>query len=270
MKRALLVGLSVLTFSAVQASAADLPVKARPMAPVAAAYNWTGCYIGGNVGGGWARDRVTWTGITESPTAFAPGGATVIPAAANADLNATGFIGGGQVGCNYQFNNFLLGAEVDAQYTGFRASRVTTSVGTATIVPGNIAESFESNWLATFRGRAGFTTGPVLFYVTGGAAWANVKVADQICFPTAVIPACATGALNNSRLGWTFGGGIEYMFAANWTVKAEYLYVDLGTASYNSLGAPIAAIPNPFPNAVITNNHRITENIARVGLNYKF
>src|SRR3954467_7089335 len=110
---------SILIAGALPAAAAALPVKAQPMAPIAAAYNWTGCYIGGNVGGGWARDRVTWTGINEAPTAFAVGAATVVPAAANADINATGFIGGGQVGCNYQFNTFVIGAEVDAQYTGF-------------------------------------------------------------------------------------------------------------------------------------------------------
>src|SRR4051794_18906640 len=155
---------SILIAGALPAAAADLPVKAQPMAPIAAAYNWTGCYIGGNVGGGWVRDGVTWTGIREDVTAFAVGAATVVPAAANADYTASGFVGGGQIGCNYQFNTFLLGAEVDAQYTGFRGSRVTTSVGTATIVPGTISESFESNWLATFRGRAGFVMGPALFY----------------------------------------------------------------------------------------------------------
>src|SRR4051812_40726841 len=176
MKRALQIALSLLAVSAVEAGAADIPMKAPPraqvMAPVA---NWTGCYIGGNVGGGWARDRVTWTGINEAGAAFSGGAAPGIPAAANADLNGTGFVGGGQIGCNYQFNTFLLGAEVDAQYTGFRATRNTTSLGTATIVPGTISESFESKWLATFRGRAGFVMGPALFYVTGGAAIADAK-----------------------------------------------------------------------------------------------
>jgi len=276
MKRALQIGLSLLAVSAVEAVAADIPMKAPVRAPVVAPIaNWTGCYIGGNVGGGWARDRETWTGIVEAPTAFAAGAATVLPAAANADYSATGFVGGGQIGCNYQMGSFVLGGEADAQYTSFRGSRGAVSLGNtnggpATIVPGIIAESFESNWLATFRGRAGFTTGPILFYVTGGAAWANLKLADQVCFPTAAVPACATGANNNSRLGWTFGGGLEWMFAPNWSVKAEYLYVDLGTVSYASLGTPIAAIPNPFPNAFITHNHRITENIARLGVNFKF
>ena len=92
----------------------------------------------------WARDRVTWGGIAESATAFAAGAATVLPAAANADYTGSGFIGGGQIGYNYQMNSFVLGAEVDAQYTGIRGSRNTVSLGNtnggpATIVPGNIS-----------------------------------------------------------------------------------------------------------------------------------
>src|SRR3954468_4153832 len=129
MKRALQIGLSLLAVSAVEAVAADIPMKAPVRAPVVAPVsNWTGCYIGGNVGGGWARNRVTWGGIVEAPTAFATDAATVIPAAANADFSATGFVGGGQIGCNYQFNSFVIGAEVDADYTGFRATRAATSV----------------------------------------------------------------------------------------------------------------------------------------------
>jgi len=276
MKRALVAGLSILAFSAGQAFAADIPMKAaRPAPMMAVAPTWTGCYIGGNVGGGWARDRVTWTGITEAGSAFAAGAATVLPAAANADFNGTGFVGGGQIGCNYQMNSFVLGVEADAQYTGMRGSRTTVSLGNtnggpATIVPGNISESFESNWLATFRGRAGFTTGPVLFYVTGGAAVAGVKFSDSLCFPTAAVPACGTANSTNSRLGWTVGGGIEWMFASNWTVKLEYLFVDLGTTSSTMQLTPLAAIANPFPNANLTSSHRFTENIGRIGVNYKF
>lgn len=276
MKRALIAGLSVLALSAVQAGAADIPMKAAPMAPVMAPVaTWTGCYIGGNVGGGWARDRTTWTGITESGTAFAAGAATVLPGAANGDMTGTGFIGGGQIGCNYQTGQFVLGAEVDAQYTGLKGSRAAVSLGNtnggpATIVPGAISESFDAKWLSTFRGRAGIAAGPALFYVTGGAAIANVTFNDQLCFGvTAAIPGCNTSSVNSSRLGWAFGGGIEYMFAPNWTVKGEWLYVDLGTTSATSLFTATAG-GNPFPNATITHNHRFTENIGRIGLNYKF
>jgi outer membrane immunogenic protein len=276
MKKVLSATIGLLALSAMPAVAANLPVKARPMPAMAPVYNWTGCYVGGNVGGGWARSRNTWSGITEAGTAFAAGAATVLPAAANADLNATGFVAGGQVGCNYQVGgNFLLGIEGDLQYTSFDVTRVAVSLGNtnggpATIVPGNITESFSSRWLSTIRGRAGFTTGPVLFYATGGAAIANIRLADQLCFPTAGIPICNTAASSDTRLGWTVGGGIEWMFAANWTVKAEYLYVDFGTITNTSLAVAIGTGATPFPGATIAHNHRVTENIARVGVNYKF
>ena len=276
MKHVALMAAGLMALAATQpAGAADIPMKARPapvMAPVA---NWTGCYIGANLGGGWARSRDTWTGITEGAGAFATGAATVIPAAANADLSRAGFIGGGQIGCNYQFNSFLLGAEADIQYTDFSVSRTAVSLGNtnggpATIVPGNINESFTSRWLSTFRGRAGFIAGPALFYVTGGAAIADMQLNDQLCFPTAAVPICNTAGFSGTRLGYTVGGGIEYMFAPNWTVKAEYLYVDFGNISTNSLAAAIAGGPPPFPGATITHNHRVTENLARFGFNYKF
>src|ERR1044072_7461042 len=188
MKKVLSATIGLIALSAVPAVGADLPVKARPMPAMAPVLNWTGCYIGVNAGGGWARSRNTWTGITEAGTAFAAGAATVLPAAANADISNSGFVGGGQIGCNYQVGgNFLLGVEGDLQYTSFDVTRVAVSLGNtnggpATIVPGNITESVSSRWLSTVRGRAGFTTGPVLFYVTGGAAIANVRFADQVCF----------------------------------------------------------------------------------------
>lgn len=276
MKRILGATVGLLAVSALPAMAADLPVKAPMMVPAAApVYNWTGCYIGGNVGGGWARDSVTWTGITESGTAFAAGAATVLPGAANATYNASGFIGGGQVGCNYQTGQFVLGIEGDAQYTGLRGSRTAVSLGNTnggplTIVPGAISESFDAKWLSTVRGRAGFAAGPMLFYATGGLAFASVTFNDQLCFgATAAVPGCNTSSVTNTRFGWTVGGGIEWMFAANWTAKVEYLYADLGTASATSLFLATAG-GNPFPNATITHNHRLTENIGRVGLNYKF
>ncbi len=276
MKHALQIGLGLIALSAVQASAADIAMKARPPArAMVVASNWTGCYIGGNAGGGWARDSVTWTGVTEGATAFAAGAATVIPGAANATSNGSGFVGGGQIGCNYQTGALVFGLEADAQYTGLKGSRTAVSLGNtnggpATIVPGNVSESFDAKWLSTFRGRAGFASGPVLFYATGGLAVANVSFADQICFPTAAVPICNTASSNNSRLGWTAGGGIEWMFAANWTVKGEYLYADLGTTSSTSIATVIGGTAQPLPNATITHNHRLTESIGRLGLNYKF
>ena len=111
MKHALAMGVGVVTLAALPAFAADLPVRIPTKAPVVVApvSNWSGCYVGANAGATRGRSDTAWTGITESPIGFAPGAATVIPAAANARFGNTAFIGGGQVGCNYQNGSLVLG-----------------------------------------------------------------------------------------------------------------------------------------------------------------
>ena len=160
MKHALAIGVGVVTLAALPAFAADIPVRIPTKAPVMVApvSNWSGCYIGANAGATWGRSDTTWTGITESPTGFAAGAATVIPAAANARFGNTGFVGGGQVGCNYQNGSLVLGVEADAQYTGLNVTRTAVSLGDTnggppTITPGNITENFQSRWLSTARAR---------------------------------------------------------------------------------------------------------------------
>jgi outer membrane immunogenic protein len=107
--------------------------------------------------------------------------------------------------------------------------------------------------------------GPVLFYGTGGVAFADVRYADQVCFQNAGIPGCNTASSNETRIGFAAGGGIEWEFAPSWSVKAEYLFVDLGTTNFDS------AFSDPtFTSATITHNHHLTENLGRVGLNVRF
>jgi outer membrane immunogenic protein len=182
----------------------------------------------------------------------------------------TGVTGGGEIGCNFQSGSFVYGIEGDWEYTGLSASRLATSVGTALIVPGAISESWKSSWLATVRGRAGFAVDRVLFYGTGGLALANVKYFDQNCFGVlAGVPGCNTATSSNTKAGWVAGAGIEWAVGGNWSIKGEFLYVDLGKATNTSLFAPNVGV-NPFPNAFITHNHHLTENILRAGLNYRF
>ena len=151
----------------------------------------------------WARDRVTWAASPnrERPSRLALPRCFRLPQT-QITLEG-GFVGGGQIGCNYQMNSFVLGVEADAQYTGMRAA-VTRSRSATPMAVGHHRsrqhlDLFESNWLATFRGRAGFTTGPVLFYITGGAAFADVTFNDQICFgATALVPGCNTSSAKNN------------------------------------------------------------------------
>lgn len=98
-----------------------------------------------------------------------------------------------------------------------------------------------------------------LLYATGGLALADVSYSDVLVFPTSSNAASSRTVL----AGWTVGAGAEWAFAPNWSVKAEYLYVDLGTTSYTMTNAT-------FPAATILVDHRLTENIGRIGINYQF
>ena len=167
-----------------------------------------------NAGGTWAKSDDTWSGITETSTAFAVGAATVVPNAANSSIHGSGFIGGGQIGCNYQASVWVLGGEADFQYTGLDTTRTAVSVALTTIVPGNISESFSSHWLSTIRGRLAYASGAWLLYGTGGLAIANVSYSHLICFPTAAIPICNTASSSSTRAGWTAGAGLEWIGAS--------------------------------------------------------
>jgi len=224
------------------AFAADMSLKAVRAAP--AAYNWTGFYAGVNVGGVW--------GSADTVAALNPNNfAQSIITAGTADLTASGFTGGGQVGYNWQFNNIVTGLEADFNYTGLSTSR---SAPTPPFV-NQVDQSFRSRWLATVRGRLGVAWDRTMIYGTGGLAVADVDLSDVTGF------GFFTASSHKTRAGWTVGGGAEWAFAPKWSVKAEYLYVDLGTVS-------IDFFQNLFPQSSF--NHRITESVGRLGLNYRF
>lgn len=199
--------------AAAPAFAADLaksyPVKA-PVVVAEPVFSWTGFYLGGNAGGAW--------GSVDSDAGVL-------------DMSPSGFIGGGQVGYNFQFdNNVVLGIEAD-----FQGSDVSdTSFGVQS----------KMDYFGTVRGRIGYAFDHILPYVTGGFAWGHNKVTDQL-----------TGLeTSNTLTGWTVGGGVEYALTNNWTVKGEYLYMDLGDDYYDSIGA----------------NAGLTASVVRAGINYKF
>ena len=120
----------------------------------------------------------------------------------------------------------------------------------------------ESKWLGTLRGRLGVAFGSLLPYATGGLAVARVSYSDFGFFP--FFPSTNAASSGETRAGWTLGGGAEWKFAPRWSIKAEYLYVDLGTTTYTSLNSVLGAT------ASIIHGHHLTENIARIGLNYSF
>jgi outer membrane immunogenic protein len=210
-------------FAGSSAFAADMPVKAPPMAPLPPAISWTGFYIGANVGGAWSN-----TNSDNNSNFFGD--------------NVAGVIGGGQIGYNWQINNWLIGVEGDFQGSSQRES----ASGTILAVP--VTAEAKVPWFATARGRLGYVNGPWLLYVTGGAAWVN--------FEASLTVAGATVSDETTRSGWTVGGGVEWMFLPKWSAKLEYLFIDVGDRTFT----------NGTTNADIS----LQENIVRVGLNYHF
>ncbi len=267
MKKLLVMTTALVAFAAAgSASAADLPAaplyKAPPvMAPV---FTWTGFYIGVSAGGHWDTDRIT---ASANPVGFVPFliNVPILNNALATSLNPKGFIGGGQIGYNWQTGNFVLGLEADASGMSGTAQRTLTGapLTAAGLALGDFAtDSVKATFLGTVRGRVGVTFDRVLLYATGGAAWGTIQTTDTFgAFSGTVV---STISNTTNRFGWTVGGGVEFAIANNWSFKAEYLYVDLGNFTQT-----IPAITGA-PNTTIAVNHAYTENIARVGLNYRF
>jgi outer membrane immunogenic protein len=240
-----------------------------------AAYNWSGFYLGANVGLGVARDRTT-TPVNLFTTATGAPGPSVAETFTLAPLGA---IGGGQLGYNWQVApRWVLGLETDFQGSGQTDTACMACVfinagGTSGALGTSYTQAID--WFGTLRGRLGWTQGPVLIYATGGLAYGRIKtdeVVNTIPFLTGVTTA---GSFSQTKIGWTAGAGVESHLFGNWTAKAEYLYMDLGSVSGNVV-APSLVIPinvNPANINISENrgfNSAIHDHIFRVGVNYKF
>ncbi|NIX78076.1 outer membrane protein [Microvirga terricola] len=227
----LLAGTAALVVAASTAQAADLPSRRGP-APVYAAvpaFTWTGFYVGANAGYGWS----TGTSRYYDP-AFGYVGSS----------KKGGFVGGGQLGYNYQFGMFVLGAETDIQYAS--VGNKGASYGRA-YYPGN-----SDGYFGTIRARLGVAFDRALIYGTGGFAYGDVggnNSYDQL------LGYRRDGGTNG---GWTLGAGAEYAVSDNITAKVEGLYVNLDTKSNYALGERYSG-------------RRDTEfGVLRAGVNYKF
>jgi outer membrane immunogenic protein len=136
-------------------------------------------------------------------------------------------------------------------------------------VPVSTGYNREIDWLSTYRGRLGVTATPeVLLYATGGLAVGQTKIGNSFGCPTCNPPSgtetSSANLTSNTSAGWTVGAGAEWMFAPHWSVKAEYLYVDLG--SHNST---ITYTYGPNTSTLTSSVHD-TDNVVRGGINYRF
>jgi outer membrane immunogenic protein len=254
------------------ASAADLPVKApiyKAPSPVAV-YNWSGCYLGGNLGAAWGHSNVTTTYSDPSgPNAFLD----ELTAGHYPSLHSSGVAAGGQIGCNLQSNHLVAGLETDINYFGLEKDISSTMSSFKGIPLTNQSvttnSSISAHWLFTLRGRLGYALDTWLVYVTGGLATTRIQGSsiyqNVVVSPPHLAEGEAAGA-SGTKAGWTVGAGIEHAFNRNWTSKLEYLYADFGsiTASGQLLG-------ETGPSGItLTHNFTLATHIVRAGLNYKF
>jgi outer membrane immunogenic protein len=220
MKKILLAGISGAALIAIAPSnAVDLGPRPVYWAPQAAivpvrVFSWTGCYIGGNIGYGWGRDTVSIPNLGET---------TGVPELAGLSLpsvtgNTKGVLGGGQVGCNYQFApNWVIGIEGDGEAANIKGD-VTDSVSFTNPFAATVSGTAhaQTDWIASVTGRLGRTSDRVMLYAQGGAAWAGDKYsADLPAFDEHI-------ETSVTRPGWTVGGGVEWAFWDNWSAKVEY------------------------------------------------
>ena len=252
---------------AVPATAADMAVKARPVLPAPGA-TWAGCYAGVS-GGGILNDSRARMQQTNDP-----GVVIVDPALSAALSNDRAFLNdggtvGGQLGCNWQTGPWVYGGEADVSWSGLRTSRFDAFAAVPAQIPGgfgfvarNQTVSQAVDWFATVRGRFGTTVGAAsLVYATGGLAVGQVRAAANVNFFGGATD--LNGTIDTTRVGWTLGAGWEQRLSEAWSVKAEYLYVDLGRASAIVNATP--PLTSYWRNEVDTQFH-----VFRVGANYRF
>jgi outer membrane immunogenic protein len=265
------------------AVAADLPVKARPVVVPVAVYSWTGFYIGANAGYSWGRDPIDVSATARSrvfrafglPAELLVSDTGVVPfVLGTGTANVNGPLAGGQIGYNWQSGAFVYGLETDLQWTGQKGGVLFCFPPACGPGAFQAAVDHKLDWFGTFRARAGWLVDPrVLLYATGGLAYGQVTTTAT---GGVVGQPFATLSAKGTRAGWTVGGGIEGALSNNWTVKAEYLYMDLGNAP--SVGASATTI---FPNVPdigfttvldtsLATGGRVRDHIFRLGVNYRF
>jgi outer membrane immunogenic protein len=274
---------AALAATSLAAQAADIPVKVpiykQPI------YSWTGFYAGVNAGYGWRDPSIDFGGNSTAELLFAAG---YLPRFLTVDPR--GALGGLQAGYNWQSGALVYGIEADLDRASIKGSASASGAPfTFDCEPflcpaiGTFSAEQKLDWLGTVRGRIGFLPAPAaLFYLTGGLAYGHAQLAASVnsvptmasnaqgffvCqsaagLPGANLPPCGSGSTSAWLAGWTLGGGLEYALGAQWSVKGEYLYYDLG-----SLSVFFAA---PGTTSAFTATAEFKGHIARVGVNHRF
>jgi len=226
--------------------AADMAVKAAPPPVMIPIFTWTGFYIGGNIGAAWAQRTVT----------------DVFGNSFTGSSNAR-FIGGGQLGYNWQTGNFVLGVEGDIDGI---ASNNNNNGGTGVFVGGRgpfVVTAASTNWVGTLAARFGWAADHWLFYGKAGGGWVGNSSGFTV---TNLATGVSIGSGSSSNVGgWLLGGGVEYAITNNWSLKGEYNYIGLGNRNF---AVPVV-VGGPIGVDVFTSNSRSFQ-MVKFGFNYSF
>jgi outer membrane immunogenic protein len=245
MVRFALIGAGLLSIvGVVDAAAADLPARMYAKAPPPVApFSWTGCFIGGHVGGAFSEDRIN--------SAFGT----------STTFESSGVVGGGQIGCDYQFApTWVVGVEGRAAGSSLKSTQALTAVNlvTGATVPAQL--TVRNDFLASATARLGYSGADNwLFYARGGAAWTNEKI-DEAFAPPLIGP--VDPSTSTTRTGWTVGAGAEWVFAPHWSTTLEYNYYDFGSHG--------VTLTDPRGVTVSGMTLKDTIHAVTVGVNYRF
>jgi len=236
MKKILAAGIAAAAFCSAPALAADIPTKGPIYKAPAPVFSWTGCYLGGNLG--YGRDRTRFDDIVDPDTTF---------------VTSHKFVGGGQIGCDYQANNWVVGLQgmFDGTDLGGHAFPEAGAGNPSLFTTSKVS------WFSTATGRIGYAVNPnTLVYAKGGAAWIHNKYTQS------------TGALlefvlQPTRIGWVAGGGVEWAFAPHWSLFLEYDYLNFGSHLFQFTDLRVGG--TTFPIVLKQNTQAVL-----VGINYRF
>ena len=225
---------------------------------------WTGLYFGGNLGS-TATEVDLKPGFKDDFKIVNDDIDAFYLKTGRASFSSDTFTGGGQLGYAEQFGQMVLGIEADFDFLDADASRHAETVldATRTLVSD---DRVSSDWLLTLRPRVGFVSGSFLGYVTGGLAISNVDFDHSVnlTFNNGGTPVTGQFSESKTLTGWTIGGGAEYALDKNWSIKGEYLYVDLGSIGGSS---ELTTLSKPV---LESSDAEIVHHVGRAGVNYRF
>jgi outer membrane immunogenic protein len=258
------------------AQATDLPNKKKapntPVTAVAQSYNWSGWYMGGNVGfGKGANTGDGWTSFIDNNGSIPPyinlgaegyfaAGGNVLPG-----TKPKGSLWGVQIGYNYAVSpEVILGLVTDIQSSNMRDERAT-SVTPPSYVPSSQVNESKINWLGTARAKFGFAADNILLFGTAGVAYGGVKTATAFDCPDCSPAQFFAGSTSATHVGWATGAGVDYGLSANWIISAEYMHYDLG-----SVNTTTTLVSGTNDNTELYSKSAFHGDVVRMSINYKF